>query len=256
LRLGHVVSDLHLYAQRSVAARHLDALDAAAGRSAFFVLNGDIFDFRWSRLGSLGAAMEAGVVWLEELCRRHPACRFHYVLGNHDAVEPFVRMLREAMPGIPNLALHESILKVGDALFLHGDTALHPQAGLGPSSRRLKPTDRVKGRTLSVLYRAVCASHLHRAVAAVASPRRSARTILHALHREGGPWLGGVTDIYFGHTHVPFNNLDVGGYRFHNTGSAIVGMRWNMLAVHARDVAPGDRRQRRRMNQRMGHAQG
>ena len=253
MRLGHVVSDLHLYAQRSVAARHLDTLHEAAARSSFFVLNGDIFDFRWSRLGGLNAAMEAGVGWLAELGGRHPHCRFHYVLGNHDAIEPFVRMVRDALPAIPNLTLHEAILKVGDSLFLHGDTALHPQAGLGPSSRRLKPTDRVKGRTLSVLYRAVCASQLHRAVAAVATPRRSARAILRALHREDGPWLRGVTDIYFGHTHLPFNNLEVGGYRFHNTGSAIVGMRWNMLPVHARDIAPGDRRQRRRLSRNMGH---
>ena len=41
----------------------------------------------------------------------------------------------------------------------------------------------------------------------------------------------GITDIYFGHTHLAFSDFRYEHLTFHNTGSAIRGLQCNMLAV-------------------------
>ena len=48
---GYVVSDLHLLTRRTAAGSHRSRLTTAAAAADYFVLNGDIFDFRWSTLG-------------------------------------------------------------------------------------------------------------------------------------------------------------------------------------------------------------
>ena len=42
-------------------------------------------------------------------------------------------------------------------------------------------------------------------------------------------WREGVSDCYFGHTHMPFRDHEAGGIRFHNTGSAVAGMGFQPL---------------------------
>ncbi len=46
----YFVSDLHLFANRSDAHRYLEEIALAASQAEAFVLGGDIFDFRWSRI--------------------------------------------------------------------------------------------------------------------------------------------------------------------------------------------------------------
>ena len=51
----YFVSDLHLFANRSNAHRYLEEIALAASQAEVFVLGGDIFDFRWSRIPILRA---------------------------------------------------------------------------------------------------------------------------------------------------------------------------------------------------------
>ena len=60
--------------------------------------------------------------------------------------------------------------------------------------------------------------------------KRCARRIIGSLEKSAGI-AEGVSDIYFGHTHVAFSDFKFGGYRFHNTGSTIRGLSSNMLEV-------------------------
>ena len=87
------VSDLHLFTRRSKAPRYLEAMRSAAARSKTFVLGGDIFDFRWSTLGTTSATVEAAVQWLEQFAADHPDCHFHYLLGNHNYHRRFLQRL-------------------------------------------------------------------------------------------------------------------------------------------------------------------
>ena len=71
------VSDLHLFANRSRGARHLDAIRKTAERSKLCVLGGDIFDFKWSTLPSDGHSVDEALRWLHELAVSVPGCRVH-----------------------------------------------------------------------------------------------------------------------------------------------------------------------------------
>ncbi|MBC8372298.1 MAG: hypothetical protein ISS69_08100 [Phycisphaerae bacterium] len=44
---GYVISDLHMFARWSKPGKYLEQMHEAASGADFFVLNGDIFDFRW-----------------------------------------------------------------------------------------------------------------------------------------------------------------------------------------------------------------
>ena len=93
------VSDLHMFSRRSRAAQHSDALHAAAGKAHTFVLGGDIFDFRWTTLPTVGETIDSAVRWLDDLAAAHRQCEFHFVLGNHDSNQQFVARLAEHAAG-------------------------------------------------------------------------------------------------------------------------------------------------------------
>ena len=230
MKKGFVISDLHLFAERSVGGRYLAPMKEAAAEADYFVLNGDIFDFRWSTLSGPEESVRVAVEWLRELAVAHPRCRFYYILGNHDSFEPFARGLDRLAAEVPNFAWHPTHLRLGESLFLHGDLHLE-KAGAGPSPRTLHPKVGRNGRTLRLGYRIFIATGAHRLIALLHRPRRSADRIRCALEANGSGRWEGVTDIYFGHTHLPFSDFRHGNLTFHNTGSAIRGLKCNMLAV-------------------------
>ena len=81
---GLAVSDLHLFARRSAGEEYLHSLRSQLASTDVLVLNGDIFDFRWSTLPSVEATAARALEWLEALHAAYPSCTIHYVLGNHD----------------------------------------------------------------------------------------------------------------------------------------------------------------------------
>ena len=91
---GYVISDLHLFTERSVAPVYQDAINKAASGAEFFVLNGDVFDFRWTTLDSAEKTAHVAVEWIETLARSSPNCRFFYIMGNHDGLEFFAGHLQ------------------------------------------------------------------------------------------------------------------------------------------------------------------
>ncbi|MCP3904889.1 MAG: hypothetical protein GY715_14785 [Planctomycetes bacterium] len=229
---GYVISDLHLFAQRSVGGRRLDEIRRAAATAEFFVLNGDIFDFRWSTLPTDDASLDAAIGWLDRLVGDRPDCSFLYTLGNHDCYEPFVTRLETLAAAHRNLRWHPSHVRIGPALFLHGDLPLGRRRP-GPPARQLHGGHGRNGRTLRLAYRAFVAARGPRVVASVHRPRRCAKQITRWLHAHGDELADGVTDVYFGHTHRPFADFCYEGRRFHNTGSSIRGLASRMLEVNA-----------------------
>jgi len=229
---GYVVSDLHLFTHRTTAAHHMDELRDAVGRADFFVLNGDIFDFRWSTLGSLDETAHAAVDGLSSVAAEFPHCRFFYIMGNHDGLEFFADHLDALAARTPNFRWHPSHLRIGNTLFLHGDLALDG-ACPDPFVRPLLPTRRIRGGMLNFAYRLLIALGLHRLAPHLHGRRRCAKRILRCL-REHHPALAeGIQDVYFGHIHKPFSNFRYDGVTFHNTGSSVQGLRCSPLAVRA-----------------------
>jgi UDP-2,3-diacylglucosamine hydrolase len=223
---GYVVSDLHLFTPWSGADDYLSAMHTAAAGADFFVLNGDVVDFRWSDRGSVEATADAAVAWVRELAGPHPDCRFVYVMGNHDRCRLLADGLKALGTDVPNVEARAAHARIGAALFVHGDLFLtHPaEDPLAPELRgRMRQPPTVFNRAYGTLH----AMRGHRALRLVFWKRWCASRIRRAL----GSAEAGLTDVYFGHTHVPFADYRHGPLAFHNTGSAIRGLRWNMLRV-------------------------
>jgi len=230
---GHVISDLHLFTPWSAAPKYLGRIRSAAGESDFFVLNGDVFDFRWSVLPTTEEGVRAAVAWLRTFACEHPTCHVHYVMGNHDGLELLAEHLDVLAGETENLSWHPAYLRIGGALFVHGDLFLRKRVA-DPFRRRLAPSIRRKHRALNRCYRLLHAMRVHRWHAPIYGSRRCARKILRALRSAGG--ADGVTDVYFGHTHASFTDYTSGGITFHNTGSVINGLPWHLLPVQIPDA--------------------
>ncbi len=125
-RPGYFVSDLHLFTRRSHAERHTESIRRAASRARMFVLGGDIFDFRWTKLPSVAHTMDEAVRWIDDLVAPHPRCDFHFVLGNHDYHERFMERLEKYSRMRANFAWHRYFLRDDHNVFLHGDVADRP----------------------------------------------------------------------------------------------------------------------------------
>ncbi|GIQ82866.1 hypothetical protein KIPB_004085 [Kipferlia bialata] len=224
---GAVISDIHMFAQRSSLPEHTRAIHRHAARSAFFVLNGDIFDFKWAQ-ASLEITMESAVAWLTELCEAHAHCQFHYVLGNHDGVEGFAAKLATLEGAVPNFHWHSTHVVIGTALFVHGDLPLSRKRGSHSFKRQLKPDSdiKVKGRLASLGYQALVSVRVLPAVRVIwpnrrVSKRMGTRLSLHSEAHPAACDFGAITDVYFGHTHVAFSGIEHQSVRYHNTGAMI-----------------------------------
>lgn len=226
----YFVSDLHLFANRSNAHRYLEEIAQAASRADVFVLGGDIFDFRWSRL-PLRRAVQRAAEWLTELSAACPKCHFHLVLGNHDYHQGLIDQLMVLERRLHNLAWHRYYLRLGSSVFLHGDVADKVMdARMLADARNEWLDSRRRGPFLSALYDVVVLTRLHKPLPQlVFSKRIVVRRILRYLESiDQGP-RNGVRDVYFGHTHRKLSNYHYRGLHFHNCGAPIKGVKFRVL---------------------------
>ena len=227
VRRGAVVSDLHLFSPRSDGENLFRAFESTTGNDVdTLVLNGDTFDFRWSRLPSEAASIEAAIDWLRSLLGRQPSWEVHFVIGNHDCLAAFRSPLEQLADAHPRLHWHEHRLRLGDRLFLHGD-CVNRRMG-GEALARFRDSwsrDRQRGPAAARLYAGVDALGLSRRFHHLYFPHsRVTSRLVHHLDRVQPGWHDVISHCYLGHTHRPFADLHHRGVRFSNTGSAIRGM--------------------------------
>ena len=230
---GYFVSDLHLFANRSTAHHYLDEIAQKASHADVFVLGGDIFDFRWSRVPIL-KAVDRAVAWLEQLASSCPQCQFHLVLGNHDYHQAFIDRLEKLERRVPNLSWHRYYVRLGSSVFLHGDVAnKRMDARMLAESRERWLEDRRRGPFASLLYDVVVMTRLHKPMPhLVFSKRIVVRRILKYLESiEEGPG-NGVRNVYFGHTHKKLANYHFRGLFFHNGGAPIKGLKFRIIEAN------------------------
>jgi UDP-2,3-diacylglucosamine pyrophosphatase LpxH len=233
------LSDLHLFARRSAAPRMEKAFHQAAREAHTFVLGGDIFDFRWRGKLPLAVAIDQSQRWLEKLIENNTACRYYYLLGNHDSHPDFVERLERLSEQLPNFVWHRHLLKIDKSIFLHGDI-VDRRIGVNEihhdvldEYRALKDERPDPKRIAHFLYEAAVGARLHRVAVAVAKRkeivlRRLARYLdAHDL----GP-AAGVERVFFGHTHRRLIDVPYRGLRFSNPGAAIKGLPFEMIEAH------------------------
>ena len=228
----YTISDLHLFCRRSRAEAHLEDLYQIVEADAdVFVLNGDIFDFRWTTLPSIEATVPAALQWLRQLMQRAPRCDFHYVLGNHDCVRPFTRALDALALEEQRFQWHPHHLRLGHAVFLHGDVAHRPmdEAALAKLRRRWQNHPR-RGPVMNHVWDAAFAVGVHKRIARRLSPvELVVPRIHHYIESIGHGPETGTREVFFGHTHVPVNDFDYRGLRYHNCGATLRGMEFQPL---------------------------
>ena len=222
-RATYFVSDLHIFCRRFDGQRVWNRLSEAAKQAATVVLGGDIFDFRWTTLPTIEHSAGEAISRLTSLVQANRQCEFHYLLGNHDHHQSFVPRLELLARVEPNLSCHPYYLRLGNSLFLHGDVATRTMgAEQLEKERRRWLGMRKQGPVANWAYDLTVRLSLHKLAYRVAYPRRAvARRILAYLERiEQGPDTG-VTDVYFGHTHLALSDFEYNGVRFHNCGAPV-----------------------------------
>lgn len=226
-----VVSDLHLFSRRSRAHVHHPSILDAARRSRRLVLAGDIVDFRWSNVGSADSTADAAIDWLGGILDDNEEGDVEYVLGNHDHVPELVERLEALAAECPRFRWHPYHLRIGNAVFLHGDVSnprmsrdrLHAfRESFGAHERPAGSSDQ--------LYELVVALRLHVVSARLLYPRAKVMRRISRYLDEVGDELGeGVRNVYFGHTHLALSGEEYGGKRFHNCGAPIRGLEFQIL---------------------------
>jgi len=228
---GLVVSDLHMFTERTRAEYVLGDIYGQLRDCDVLVLNGDIFDFRWTTFKTVSQTIKEAIAWLEHITVQFPACRLHYVQGNHDCNSAFSSALTMLTSKAPNFYWHKDCLFLNNAVFLHGD-CVHRKVGSKGLDAYRKPwkTVRKKGRAANACYDIIMKSGIAEAVPKLYfKPERMAKRILSYIETKDEAVNTKVEHVFVGHTHMPYQHFSFGGKMFHNTGCALFRNKFNLL---------------------------
>lgn len=195
------------------------------------VLNGDVFDFRWSELPNQAATISAAINWTADLLENFKGESIHYVLGNHDCLSAFTSRLEELARANSVFSYHEHSLILNRSLFLHGDCANRKMDGeMLKQYRHAWSSHDQRGKLGRVLYQLADITGLSRRFHEQHFPEAATvARVAHHLDHVLPTWREEIDDVFFGHTHRPFSSHSHEGVLFHNTGSGIRGMGFNPL---------------------------
>lgn len=233
---GCVISDIHYFARRSAFDRHRSDFLQAIQTSEVVVLNGDIFDFRWSRVDALTSTISYAIDWLIELIESNPQADFYFVAGNHDSQPAFLDALNLLSQQEPRFSWQPYQLQLGTHLFLHGDIVHSRTIDALDRYRRTFHKEGVHLLRFDSMYQLLHHLRVPLMLSYLHSTARLASKLDALLAAGVIPFKGKVTDIYFGHVHRPFTMIEHKGRRYHNTGAVLQGMKWNILTFDVTDT--------------------
>lgn len=226
------VSDLHMFARRSHADRHVSLIREQAQQAKAFVLAGDIFDFTWTTRETVEETIGEAAEWLRSLASSAPGCQFYFVPGNHDHHDGFVEHLHDLADTVDNFDWHPYFVRLGNTLFLHGDAAENKKTSLGEidTYRRRWGHNNTKHGMLHWLYDVVVALRIHRLIPALVYRNKVVvRRLMRYLQAIGHGPDSGVEHVCFGHTHVPLAGYEHNGVQFHNGGAPLRGTPFRIM---------------------------
>jgi UDP-2,3-diacylglucosamine pyrophosphatase LpxH len=228
-----VISDSHIFCRRSRWREHLAVMHDAADTAELFVFNGDTFDFKWRDCQSMAVSAARAILFLEDFAAAHPGCRLHVNLGNHDHAHHFIESLGTLARRTGNLTWASDYLRIGQALFLHGDVAIRPMNAEDLRRYRARWLHRKRaGEFRNRIYDAAFQTGAHVAVSRLAFPQRSTLRRISAYLEAIGHTAGtGLRKVCFGHTHVPMDGCHFNGIDWYNSGSMLAGMPFSPVFI-------------------------
>lgn len=194
-------------------------------------------------------AIDQSVAFLETFLQNNPQTTLHFVLGNHELIRKFRNKLDKLQAHYPNFEWSAEAIKIGDGLFVHGDLPMSRSTdrfrlnfGITDEER---VTHRLREARSEMGWVATMTKAVERPGQAVVNFFRSPKRCVPMLHhwlmhhqhlyqtddselsisenRVHTPFtMDGIQHVFFGHTHVKFDNLapqKYGGLVFHNTGA-------------------------------------
>ena len=221
---GFIISDLHLLTYRTIYDQYREEVELKLSHSDFFILNGDIVDFRWSIYGSLEKSVSNAELWLRHFCSINPSCTVHYMIGNHDHNQLWMDRLENLSQELGNLHVHQDFLRLGNNLICHGDASQHPSKTKLQKYRQHYLWEKPKLRVLGAVY-GLFAWLRFTTLAYLGESRRLNVHRLSCYLEAVDPGWAEVEVVYFGHTHVGFSGYRFEGRTFHNTGCMVRGLR-------------------------------
>ena len=236
------VSDVHIGAKISNYPVYKKALLEKMAASDHVVLDGDIFELFYIPGAKskeprdiikhiIENHVDESVAWLESFLKEHPKVQVHFVLGNHENIRHFRTGLNKLQETYPNFEWDPQGIRLGDALIVHGDLQME-----GEISDDKRPISRLRH-----VYKE---SQWTERLAQLDKPGQSvvdwlrdpseAVPLMHQRLRESEEDekftyrhegqnhkldMSWIKHVFFGHTHVKFDNYDYKGIKFHNTGA-------------------------------------
>lgn len=230
---AYFISDLHLFSNRSVGDQYVSEFRAAASKAHTFVLGGDIFDFKSSRLGSFEKTVAAGRRWIEDFIHPYPDCQFHFLSGNNDANHELSAELKDIERQCGNFSFHPHWLRLESCVFVHGDVCdgFYDQSGL--EAKRARLNDRKSsGRLRNIVYDTTIALRVYRFLSAKLNPApKATERLCHYLDSIEQGASSGTRFVYFGHTHNRLIGFENQGMKFYNCGATIKTLPFEMLEI-------------------------
>ena len=227
------ISDLHLFSTRSTAVKHKASMLGAAKNADMVVFGGDLFDFRWSRVGDHQATALAACDWLSRFMDEAGLREYVYLYGNHDGDQQLRVGLSEWAQTQDHFRVAGDLLRVDDTVFLHGDAIEGTCDPIGLEDYRNRWAGKPQATlTQSRAYDAAISTGAHRLVAAVAHRRRRTfkRLLRYLDHHDCGHHQG-IRRVVFGHTHRYIPGLSFEGIRFYNPGATVRGVPFQPVLI-------------------------
>jgi len=217
------VSDLHLMSTRSTAEEHAFLIEQSVKQSEVVVWGGDLFDFRWSRFRTEHESVAFAIGYLNDWLTNFPNQQFVFLRGNHDASPLFLSHLDRWAEAHERFTVAGDILRIKDAVMLHGDQI----EGRGKQARFDRYRQKWAEKKRAALWRfspydAIVTARAHKVAAAVAHRNRlTVKRLAKYLELHGLGCDDGIRRVVFGHTHRVVNGYELDGVRFYCGGAAI-----------------------------------
>lgn len=272
-----VMSDIHRAAHISALPDYEAALVRQMGAFEHVVLNGDNFELFYLDAKFFNhdastaphtlvkSAVKDSLQFLETCLQQNPQTTIHLVLGNHELIHKFRNGLDKLQQKYPNFEWSPEAIKIGNALFVHGDLAMdgaptdHTRTGYtvdSPATDSKRTTHRQREAKDAMGWQKMLNVRMEEPGQAVVNFWRKPSRCIPILDRwlmrhngtkdangmpelsmsEGGvhkPFhVDGIKHVFFGHTHVKFSYLpstQFSGLMYHNTGAltkTVMNQKW------------------------------
>lgn len=243
-----IVSDGHRGFRRSLMGKFEGGLIEKMKHCDHVVFNGDMFELFYvdphkhpvgngrENRNRVRAAIRDSKNWLEGFLKENPDVQLHFVMGNHENIRKFRHALDSLAKKYDNFEWDPEGIRIGDALFTHGDLQMGNKTAETRGEYRLREAafpDRWN-KIFSGGY--LIGRPVVETAAALNSPPKRVHRYLHdedkmkefrALHHGERQKvdMDTVKHVFFGHTHVGFTGKKLGAQTYYNTGSFVHGMR-------------------------------